>query len=273
MPRKIGLFPNIRLKEAVDFSLELAQELQKLNLEPLFSAHMGDSAPGPFFPPQCPDLILSLGGDGTLLKCLHSLEASCPILGVNLGSMGFLTASDRSSIISDMQKILQGSYIIQERSLVQARCAGNLYWALNECSIAQKNVGRIFTLDLEINGIEMGELRGDGVLISTATGSTAYALACGGPLISPALETLLLCAISPHSLFARPLVFSSEDLIKVKVPAEQEGLLVMDGQNFLPLTAGDEVEVNLALKKAQLVVFDKDFFLRAIIKKLSWGHR
>ncbi|MCR4428927.1 MAG: NAD(+)/NADH kinase [Caldiserica bacterium] len=274
MLKRIGIFPSLKKAEAIEFSLSLFEFLKNRGLEPLFREELQGSLPqgAKTFPPGEPDFVLSLGGDGTLLQCVHRVWDHCPILGVNLGNLGFLTASDRNRLYEDLERVLEGEYLVQERDLIQVEFKGKELLGLNECSIAQVNVGKIFTLLLKINGVDMGELRGDGVLVSTATGSTAYALACNGPLISPFLHVLLLCVISPHSLSTRPLVLLPEDEVQIFLPEGELGYLVIDGQDRLPLSAGDEVKVTLSSRKAKLVFFEEDFFLRVIPKKLLWGH-
>lgn len=272
--RKIGIFPSIKKREAIELGLALCDYFQKKGLEPVIRKELQETVSGTIgtFPPLKVDLALSLGGDGTLLQCVHYVWDECPILGVNLGNLGFLTASDGRKIYEDLEKVLQGDFLVQERDLICVEFKGRKFFGLNECAISQVNVGKIFTLTLEINGVRMGELRGDGVIVSTATGSTAYALACNGPLISPFLHALLLCVISPHSLSTRPLVLMPEDQIKISLPEGELGLLVMDGQERIPLSARDEVILTLASRKVKLVFFEKDFFLRIIPKKLLWGH-
>lgn len=274
MLKKIGIFPSLKKKEAIELGYELSEYLKLKGVEPVFREELKDKISGKAktFLPEELDFVLSLGGDGTLLQCVHRVWDSCPILGVNLGNLGFLTASDGKKVYEDLERVLQGDYIVHERDLVRVQFKGRELYGLNECSIAQVNVGRIFTLSLEVNGVRMGELRGDGIIVSTATGSTAYALACNGPLISPSLHALLLCVISPHSLSTRPLVLMPEDRIKITLPEGEFGLLVMDGQERLPLSAGDEVILTLAERKVRLVFFEEDFFLRVIPKKLLWGH-
>ncbi len=274
MLEKIGIFPSLKKKEAIEFSLSLYEFLKKKGVEPVYRQELEGFIPpnARTFPPEKPDFVLSLGGDGTLLQCVHRVWDHCPVLGVNLGNLGFLTASDRERIFDDLQRVLREEFLVQERDLIEVRFKGRELLGLNECSIAQVNVGKIFTLLLKINGVEMGELRGDGVLVSTSTGSTAYALACNGPLISPLLHVLLLCVISPHSLSTRPLVLLPEDKVQISLPEGELGYLVIDGQDRLPLSQGDEVNVTLSSRKAKLVFFEEDFFLRVIPKKLLWGH-
>jgi NAD+ kinase len=272
--KRIGIFPSLKKQEAIQLGLELCDYLQQRGIEPVIREELQTDVPWKIekFPPVKVDLALSLGGDGTLLQCAHYVWDECPILGVNLGNLGFLTASDGGKIYQDLERILRGDFIVQERDLIRVQFKGKEFYGLNECAISQVNVGKIFTLSLEVNGIRMGELRGDGVIVSTATGSTAYALSCNGPLISPLLHVLLLCVISPHSLSTRPLVLSPEDRIKISLPQGELGLLVMDGQERVPLSAGDELSLTLASRKVKLVFFEEDFFLRLIPKKLLWGH-
>lgn len=273
MFKTVGLFPNDSNAEAMTLSLELGRVFQERGIEPLWFEGISQKVAPSWrtFPPLKPELVFSLGGDGTLLHCVHNILDLCPILGVNLGNLGFLTASDRSRILSDLENLLRGEFRIEKRPILSVQTKGREFFALNECAVAQSKVGRMFSLHLSINDTELGELRGDGVLVSTATGSTAYALACGGPIIAPEMRIMLLCAISPHSFSSRPLVLSATDRIEIQLRADQEGFCVIDGQEKIPLSQFESVFLTLAHKNVELVFFESDFFVKLIQKKFSWG--
>jgi len=272
--RQIGFFANRDKPEALDFLHRLVGVIETKETRVLVSPVLKDILPGrPTFPPEQPDLILSLGGDGTLLRCVHQNQDLCPVLGVNLGNLGFMTASDRGRMETDLQRLNSGDFLVEERDLLQVEIGNQTHYALNECVVSHSRPGRMCSLSVSVDGIDMGVVNGDGLLVSTPTGSTAYALACGGPLILPTLPCLELVAISPHSLFVRPLVLSPQSRVEISLAGEGQALAVIDGQEAMPFSSSECLIIRLGSKKARLVFFEMDSFLHRIQKKLMWGYR
>ncbi|MEI6530015.1 MAG: NAD(+)/NADH kinase [bacterium] len=277
--RQIGIFANRDKPEALDFLRRLVGVIETKGTRVLVSPVLKDILPGrPTFPPEQPDLILSLGGDGTLLRCVHLNQDLCPVLGVNLGNLGFMTASDRGRIETDLERLNSGDFLVEERDLLQVEisntaCGSMYHYALNECVVSHSRPGRMCSLSVSVDGIDMGVVNGDGLLVSTPTGSTAYALACGGPLILPALPCMELVAISPHSLFVRPLVLAPQSRVEISLAGEGHALAVIDGQEAMPFPSSERLIIRLGSKKARLVFFEMDSFLHRIQKKLMWGYR
>ncbi len=195
------------------------------------------------------------------------------MLGVNLGNLGFMTASDRTRIETDLERLNSGDFLVETRDLLQVEIGDRTHYALNECVVSHSRPGRMCSLSVSVDGVDMGVVNGDGLLVSTPTGSTAYALACGGPLILPALPCLELVAISPHSLFVRPLVLAPQSRVEISLAGEGQALAVIDGQEAMPFSASERLILRLGSKKARLVFFEKDSFLHRIQKKLMWGYR
>lgn len=272
--RQIGFFANRDKLEAPDFLHRLAGIIEAKKTRVLVSPILKEILPGrPTFPPEQPDLILSLGGDGTLLRCVHQNQDLCPVLGVNLGNLGFMTASDRDTIERDLERLDSGDFLVEARDLLQVEIGSRTHYALNECVVSHSRPGRMCSLSVSVDGIDLGIVNGDGLLVSTPTGSTAYALACGGPLILPTLPCLELVAISPHSLFVRPLVLSPQSRVEISLAGEGIALAVIDGQEAIPFSSSERLVIHLGAKKARLVFFDTDSFLHRIQKKLMWGVR
>ncbi len=272
--RRIGFFANRDKLEALDFLHRLVGMIETKETRVLVSPVLKDILPGrATFPPEQPDLILSLGGDGTLLRCVHINQDLCPVLGVNLGNLGFMTASDRERIEADWERLNAGDFLVEARDLLQVEIGNRTHYALNECVVSHGRPGRMCSLSVSVDGVDMGVVNGDGLLVSTPTGSTAYALACGGPLILPALPCLELVAISPHSLFVRPLVLAPQSRVEISLAGEGQALAVLDGQEAMPISSSEHLIIRLGSKQARLVFFEKDSFLHRIQEKLMWGYR
>jgi NAD+ kinase len=272
--QRIGFFANRDKLEALDFLRRLVGMIETKETRVLVPPVWEEILPGrATFPPEQPDLLLSLGGDGTLLRCVHQYQDLCPVLGVNLGNLGFMTASDRERIEADWERLNAGDFLVEARDLLQVEIGSRTHYALNECVVSHSRPGRMCSLSVSVDGVDMGVVNGDGLLVSTPTGSTAYALACGGPLILPALPCLELVAISPHSLFVRPLVLAPQSQVEISLVGKGQALAVLDGQETMSISSSERLVLHLGSKKARLVFFEKDSFLHRIQKKLMWGYR
>ncbi|HCJ66029.1 MAG TPA: NAD(+) kinase, partial [Elusimicrobia bacterium] len=201
------------------------------------------------------DFLLTLGGDGTILKTARFATASggspttpkkIPILGINVGSLGFLAAAEVKDIYSVLENISQGRYLVEERTMFAGQIYRrkrkiNHFLALNDCVLRNPHSVRVINLEVKVDNHLVSEYQGDGLILSTPTGSTAYNLAAGGPLVSPELPVFILTPLCPHSLTLRPLIISQEAEIKIRILSNgQEILLSIDGQEEHHLKIGDE---------------------------------
>jgi NAD+ kinase len=225
------------------------------------------------------DLVIVLGGDGTLLNAARSLvDFRVPILGVNLGRLGFLADVSPGEIPDSLEDILCGEYREEERSLLHAEIIRDERSvtqsdALNDVVVHKREVARMIEVDTYIDGQFLNAYRADGLIIATPTGSTAYALSGGGPIIHPTLETVVLVPICPHSLTHRPIVLSANSEIEILLhPANTtQTQVTCDGQISLPLKPGDHVLIRKKRCKLRLVhPIDHDYF-RLLRAKLNWG--
>jgi NAD+ kinase len=227
---------------------------------------------------QC-DLVIVLGGDGTLLNAARSLvDFQVPILGVNLGRLGFLAAVSPIEIPTTLEEILCGNFREEERSLLHAEILSgeqiiNQSDALNDVVVHKREVARMIEVDTYINGQFLNAYRADGLIISTPTGSTAYALAGGGPIIHPTLETVVLVPICPHSLTHRPIVLSADSEIEILLSATNstQVQVTCDGQISLPIQPGNRIIIRKKRRKLRLIhPINHDYF-RLLRAKLRWG--
>jgi len=221
------------------------------------------------------DILISMGGDGTLLRAARFVGRSeIPILGINLGRLGFLTETQVSSWGDAIDRVQQGQYQIVERMLLscevrrdnQVILGGD---ALNDVVIHRGAVSRLLDLEIFIDEGYVGTYSADGLIISTPTGSTAYSLSCGGPIVNPEVSCLLLTAICPHTLSARPLIISDREKVMVKERVIDGISLTLDGHLNFVLLKNDEVRVEKASYGMKFVHFEKTFY-RTVQEKLKW---
>ena len=227
---------------------------------------------------QC-DLVIVMGGDGTMLNAARSLvDYEVPILGVNLGRLGFLADVSPDELPHSLDAVLNGQFREARRSLLHAqvmhgdRVTGEAD-ALNDVLIHKREVARMIEVDTFLDGRFLNAYRADGLIISTPTGSTAYALAGGGPIIHPGLEAVVLVPICPHTLTHRPIVVKADSVIEVVLNAVNptQTQVTCDGQISLALEPGDHVVIRKKDRKARLVhPLNHDYF-KLLRAKLSWG--
>lgn len=225
------------------------------------------------------DCILVLGGDGTLLNTARILAPSgIPLFGVNFGQLGFLTEVEIADVIPSLEKLLAGQYTIEERMMLEAVVSRdgqviNKYICLNDVVIAKGAFSRLIYMETYINEEYVETYPADGLILSTPTGSTAYSLSAGGPLVEPNLELMLITPICPHTLYARPMVVSSEETIKARLISSQaEVMLTLDGQHGISIKEGDEITVKKATCKARFLKLRQRTFFEVVREKMKEGH-
>ena len=220
------------------------------------------------------DLIIVFGGDGTLLNSARKyLDYEIPILGINMGKVGFLTDIKVDNFEKSLSDILDGNYLIEERNLVSAKFNETHLYGLNEVVIHSGSYAQLMRYQLSVNDKIVYEQRSDGLIVATPTGSTAYALSAGGPIIHPSLDVWTILPMLPQSLSSRPFIISSEEKVIINLfdgPNEQAKICV-DGQNDIDLPFNVEISVSKMKKTLKLVhPKDNDFF-EACREKLGWS--
>ena len=225
---------------------------------------------------QAVGLIVVLGGDGTLLSVARN-RPGVPIVGVNLGSLGYLAEIGRDRLYANLGKILEGRFEVEERLLLDVelrREAGGVsrYRALNDAVVHKSALARMINLEVEIDGEPVACYRSDGLIVSTPTGSTAYSLSAGGPILYPTLPVALLTPISPHTLSMRPIVVPDRSTIAMTLGSrDEEVYLTLDGQEGARLLGGDRVIVTASESRALLARVDGQTHYDALRSKLGWG--
>jgi NAD+ kinase len=225
------------------------------------------------------DLVIAIGGDGTMLKASHALsDFNVPLLGVNLGHVGFLADISADNISKNMDEILNGNYVEDIRFLLNGQVFRNskcIYedYALNDIVIQKWNIGHLLELKTYIDGTFVHTHRSDGMIVSSPTGSTAYALAGGGPIVQPSLDALLLVPICPHSLTNRPIVVDGKSSIEVVVTTREidSARLAIDGEVRLELASNDRIRVNKKDKSIKLIHPPEHDQFHILREKLNWS--
>ncbi len=222
------------------------------------------------------DMILSFGGDGTLLATARTVgRHQTPILGVNLGGLGYLAEISLSSLYPRVEELLTGAFRVEERMVLGCRVneAADMYYALNDIVIEKGAFSRVVRIRTTIGGRYLNTYTGDGLIIATPTGSTAYSLSTGGPIVEPALNALIVNPISPHTLTDRPMIISSDQEIEAQVESGHDLLiLAADGQVARNLKRGDRILLRRADYVVKLVLFRDKFFYDVLREKLKWGN-
>ncbi len=225
------------------------------------------------------DLLISLGGDGTLLSAAKSvIDYDVPILGVNLGSLGFLTEISLANMYPSLERVLKGDYSVSPRTTLCSKInhAGVLqsYKVLNDIVINKRSLARLIELELSINDKLVSIYKSDGLIVATPTGSTAYSLSAGGPIVYPSVDCMIISPICSHTLTQRPIVVPGDSVVKIRVLSKSnEVQLTLDGQVSDCLEYQNEVIIERYQKKVKLIqAFDKTYY-EILRTKLHWGKR
>jgi NAD+ kinase len=225
------------------------------------------------------DLVLVLGGDGTLLAVADIIGQSgrrVPILGVNFGSLGFLTEITRPELFVTLEAAIQGNIEHDERMMLCGRAATGTRVALNDIVFTRTALSRMVDLDVTVGDQFVTSVRSDGLIVATPTGSTAYNLAAGGPVVHPAMDAMVLTPIAPHTLTHRPIVIPAEREVRVRAASGNGGAeiyITFDGQHGFALREGEEVSVTRAPNPIRLVRAANRNYFEVLRRKLKWGER
>ena len=225
------------------------------------------------------DVVLSFGGDGTLLRTAHEVGTrATPILGVNIGRLGFLAEVEEAHLRRTIQRLEAGDYRIEGRMVLRGRTSDDAAlsadWALNEFVIERAGASKMVAIDVTVDGIYLNRYWADGLIFATPTGSTAYSLSAGGPIMTPGCGAVILTPIAPHTLTVRPIVLPDTAVIKARVHSEgQPYVISADGFSTLIRTDGIELSIRRAGHDVNLVKLPEQDYFQTIRSKLMWGAR
>jgi NAD+ kinase len=286
---RVGLIAKRGLTQASDVLAELAGWLEARRIQAVFeedTARLAGLPPGrpiasrETLPREC-DLIIALGGDGTLIGVAGRIAESgsdVPILGVNFGSLGFLTEITLPELYGALEATLAGRAVIEPRAMLEARTVRNgepfaQHVVLNDIVITKGALSRIIEMSVEVGEQPVTHVRADGLIIASPTGSTAYNLAAGGPIVHPAVDAMLLTPIAPHTLTNRPVVIAGSLQVHVHpiMEAQDEVFVTFDGQSGFPLRPQDRVSVRRAPRPVRIVKSASRSYFDVLREKLKWG--
>jgi NAD+ kinase len=280
---RVGIIGKRNSREAVAVVRSLVGWLRERKVEVLveegMAAMVGNIGSWPGDEISTPlDLVVVLGGDGTLLSVIRRIgENEVPILGVNLGGLGFLTEITRDELFPVLEKILHGEFRTHDRVALKASVVrGGEHIAdfrvLNDAVITKGALARIIYLRTTINGEYVATFRADGLILSTPTGSTAYTLSAGGPIVYPSLKTIIIAPICPHTLTNRPIIIPDNVVVRITLESESEEVfLTLDGQVGFPMEQGDTVEIQKAPGRVLLIESPYKGYFEVLRTKLGWG--
>jgi NAD+ kinase len=281
--RRIGLLANVEKPSSRAVVREAAQRITRagrMAVAEIQTARMAGLKCETFDNPAAlsrqTDLLMVFGGDGTILGVIRDTHGSgTPILGINLGRLGFLTAISAKDIADCLEKLWRNEFVIEPRPLLEAagQCEGRpiRMSALNDIVISRGAVSRLIELEVSVNDKELTCYRGDGLIVSSPTGSTAYSLSAGGPIISPGAEVFAITPICSHALSNRSVVISSSSVVRVTLLSkEMETIISADGQIEANLEAGDIVTIRRSRRVARLLHPGETTFFDTVRQKLHW---
>ena len=225
------------------------------------------------------DLAVVVGGDGTMLHVARGLASyALPMIGINLGRLGFLTDLSADRMHEGMDELLRGEFTVEERIMLQVQISNgkdnlNESVALNDVTLSKGNTGRMIEFDTHVNSEPVGRTRGDGVIISTPTGSTAYALSAGGPILHPLLPAIVFAPICPHTLGHRPMVLDDSSIIELEILdlAGADGNVFIDGLKQLAVSGNEIIRISRAETVTRMVRINSHNHFTTLRSKLGWG--
>jgi len=285
--RKVGIIAKSNIGEREDYVRQLIEELKKRKIEimydknvaPLVSKNIGSTKSTLL---ARNDMVIVLGGDGTLLKTARNAPQKCALIAaVNMGTLGFLTEFAPKDLLKKLGPVLKGNFFTDERMLLRVTTYRNgkkfhTTLSLNDAVINQGGFARLITLKVEINQRLLGNFHADGLILSSATGSTGHALSAGGPIVHPRLDSFILTPICPAKLSMRPIVIPSDRQVSVKVETEWRRerkpiVLTIDGQITLNLRRDDVVRVRRSSRSIHMIRMNEHNYYPVLRRKLNWG--
>jgi len=277
----VGIVGNRRYPDLPAILARMAADAPSFGARLVVEAPLADLVPAlPAYDlADCPlDALMSLGGDGTFLRGARlACRRGVPILGLNMGRVGFLASAGHESGSAALGRLVRGEVVVERRLALEARCgAADPFVAVNDVVVHKGGIARVIRLGVTVDGVAVGPFSADGVIVASPTGSTAYSMSAGGPIVVPGVDALVLTAICPHTLAVRPLVVPSTARVTISpldpLPGTQEDLVVsIDGQVAARIAPRQELSVSAAPNRVLLARLDDEPFFVRLSRKFQWG--
>ncbi len=271
--RRIGVLHHPRIEATHPVAREIQSWLAERNIAPWLALTWDEEEVRPEMPDL--DMVIVLGGDGSMLRAARmAAPHGVPIFGINMGRLGFLTEASPENWRERLARVLEGEYWIEQRLMLEARAYRGdellgAFRALNDVVISRDSMARVVELRTEIDGVELTTYVADGLIISTPTGSTAYALAVGGPILPPDLRNILVIPIAPHLTLDRAIVLSEGAHVRVDVRTDHQSILTVDGQVAQVLQHGDRIEAGAGDDVSRFIrLGERSYFYNALLDRL-----
>jgi len=242
--KRVGILYHPKIEKAQAFNQELAKLLKARGVSFWTCSSWEEEKAKPQIAGS--DLILSIGGDGTMLRSVRAVIPDVvPVVGINLGNLGFMTELKADDALENLSRLLDGEGWIEERAMLEVEplSEGKVFHAMNDVFVGRRSFARLIKIDAEVDGELLATYRADGVVLATATGSTGYSMAAGGPILCPQAKEIIFKPVCPHLALDRAVVLPEDAEIRLKVTTTHEAMLSIDGQVELPLSSGDAVRV------------------------------
>lgn len=281
--KKIGIVANVEKEKIADHVRSLKKWLEEKGVEVFLEMEISRKVANSVGYKwndlaKKSEMIVALGGDGTMLRTAHYLAGHrVPVLGINLGSFGYLTEVNLNEIHSTLELIISGKFVTEKRmmldvSIKHGKTITNVGSVLNDVVINRGDLSRMNELEMEVNGRYLTTYKGDGLIVSTPTGSTAYSLSAGGPIVFPGKDLIIINPICPHTLTNRPIIFSEDSNLKITLWSKDKGaMLTLDGQEAYKIKSGDVVTIKRSRHATTLVLSPYRSYGEILRSKLGWG--
>ncbi len=269
----IGIFPNLNKPLVKENIKNIVNELEKKEIKYLI--HSNDTKN---LIKEKADLLLILGGDGTFLRAFSIYKDILPFLGINFGKFGFLSYSELKDFSKLVLSIKNKDYNVSERGFIEV-CAKdgktkNIFFALNEATLIRDVSSRLIEVPVYINEVKIGPVPCDGILVSTPTGSTAYNLSAGGPIVDPHQDSMVISFMLSHSLFSRPVVLDRKSVVEIDMKSWNDRVfLIIDGREKVLLNSDSKIMIRVAKEKLKFIETKEYSFIKILEKKFGWGKR
>jgi NAD+ kinase len=282
--RRVGVVVKTTSPEAAELGQQLMAELKRLGIDPVVDTESctvfdcEGSVDRAGLASQV-DLIVVLGGDGTLLSVTRDEIGDTPVLGINMGSLGFLTEHSADSLFPMLTMALEGRATLEQRERLQVTVSSPdrdpvSAWVLNDAVINKGALARMIVLSVHVDGTFVSHFRADGLIVSTPTGSTAYNLSAGGPILYPTLDAMVVTPICPHALTNRPIVLALDSVVEIRLEGPAEKVyLTLDGQQGFPISDRDLVRIERCPEPIRLITEPSQSYFQVLHHKLKWGER